>query len=219
MIVERFSPYAELACKLLPMNSDEGDGSHDVSHIERVWANAKRIQAEEGGDPELVAAAVLLHDCFHVPKNSPLRSSASKLAAEKAGKALEALSWEQPRIQIVTGAILTHSFSAGLTPTSLEGRILQDADRLDAIGFNGIARCFYSAGRMGSRLYDGADPLGAKRALDDRSFALDHFPLKLLKLAEGFQTAAGRRLAAERSCVLHNFYDGMVQEIGDEPAR
>jgi len=213
MSADRFSPFVELASRLLPLNSDEGDGSHDVSHLERVWANAKRIQAEDGGDLESIAAAVFLHDCFHVPKNSPLRSGASRLAAEKAGKALEALSWEQSRIEIVKSAILTHSFSAGLAPTSLEGRILQDADRLDAIGFTGIARCFYTAGRMGSSLYDHADPAGARRALDDRAFALDHFPLKLLKLAGEFQTAAGRRLAAERAHVLRSFHDGMLQEI------
>jgi len=213
MNADRFSPYVDLGAKLMLLNSDEGDGSHDISHIERVWANAKRIHAEEGGDLELIVAAVLLHDCFHVPKNSPLRSHASQLAAEKAGKALEYLSWEPQRIEVVTGAILTHSFSAARVPTSLEGRILQDADRLDAIGFTGIARCFYTAGRMGSSLYDRADPLGATRALDDRAFALDHFPAKLFKLVDGFQTAAGRRLAAERVRVLRSFYDGMLEEV------
>jgi uncharacterized protein len=213
MNADRFSPYAELARKLLPMNSHRGDGSHDVSHIERVWANAKLIQAEERGDLELIAASVLLHDCFYVPKDSPLRSSASKLAADEARKTLESLSWEKARIEIVAGAILSHSFSAGLTPTSIEGRILQDADRLDAIGYTGIARCFYTAGQMTSQLYDRSDPRGAGRPLNDRSFALDHFPLKLLRLAGGFQTSTGRRLAAERARVLHGFYEGMLQEI------
>lgn len=196
------------------MNSDQADGSHDVSHIERVWANAKRIHAAEGGDPELVAASVLLHDCFRIPKDSPLRSSASKLSSEKARKTLESLGWEKDRIEIVANAILSHSFSAGISPTSLEGRVLQDADRLDAIGYAGIARCFYTAGRMSSRLYDPDDPRGASRKLNDRAFALDHFPLKLLRLADGFQTAAGRRLALERARVLQAFYDGMLLEIG-----
>ncbi|HEX4003568.1 MAG TPA: HD domain-containing protein [Candidatus Acidoferrales bacterium] len=213
MKADRFSPYAELARQLLPMNSHHGDGSHDVSHIERVWVNAKLIQAEEGGDLELIAASVLLHDCLYVPKSSPLRSSASKLAAEEARKILESLLWEKLRVEIVAGAILSHSFSAGLAPTSIEGRILQDADRLDAIGYAGIARCFYTAGLMSSRLYDPDDPRGTDRPLNDRAFALDHFPLKLLRLADGFQTVTGRRLASERARVLRGFYDGMLQEI------
>lgn len=215
MNADRFLPYAELAAALLPLNSDEGDGSHDISHVERVWENARRIQAEEGGDLEAIAAAVLLHDCVHVPKNSPLRSGASRLSAERAARALETLSWPRARIDVVAGAILTHSFSAGLAPTSLEGQILQDADRLDAIGFTGIARCFYTAGRMGSQLYERADPRGATRELDDAAFALDHFALKLFKLADGFRTAAGRRLASERALVLRSFYEGMLLEIAE----
>jgi uncharacterized protein len=213
MNADRFSPYEHLAQQLLPMNSHPGDGSHDISHIERVWTSAKLIQAEEGGDLELVAASVFLHDLVHVPKSSPLRSSASKLAAEEAQKTLESLSWGKTRVKIVAGAILSHSFSAGIAPTSIEGRILQDADRLDAIGCTGIARCFYTAGQMASQLYDRSDPRGVSRPLDDRSFALDHFPLKLLRLADGFQTGAGRRLAAERARVLRGFYEGMLQEI------
>ncbi len=96
---------------------------------------------------------------------------------------------------------------------SIEGRILQDADRLDAIGFVGIARCFYTAGRMSSRLYEPTDPKGKGRALDDAAFALDHFPQKLLKLAEGFRTETGQKLARERHDACLQFYLGMLREI------
>jgi uncharacterized protein len=217
MDVIQFAPYDELASTILRSYRAEGDGAHDISHLERVWRNVKAIQAVEGGDLEILAAAVLLHDCVQIPKNSPLRGNASKLAAAEARSRLGSLQWEESRIQIVAGAIESHSFSAGIAPSSLEGRILQDADRLDAIGHIGIARCFYTAGFMASGLYDLSDPKGKSRPLDDRRFALDHFPMKLLRLADGFQTSCGQRLARERQQALQDFYDGILAEIGSLP--
>lgn len=213
MYLNQFAPYDELARKLLPVNQTAEDGAHDISHLERVWRNAIAIQGAEGGDLELIAASVLLHDCVQVPKNSPLREMASRLAATEARTLLRALSWEADRVQTVAEAIESHSYSAGITPKTLEGRILQDADRLDAIGLTGIARCFYTAGRMGSALYDSRDPRGATRPLDDLRFALDHFPKKLLTLVDGFNTAAGQRLAYDRQRTLQDFYLGMLAEV------
>ena len=109
--------------------------------------NALRIHGSEGGDLRIIAAAVLLHDCVSVEKNSPDRAHASRLAAEKAFEVLDTLGWRTMEISAVGHAILTHSFSANIPPESLEAKILQDADRLDAIGMIGAARCFYIAGR------------------------------------------------------------------------
>ena len=209
----QFAPFAELARKLLPVDQTAEDGAHDISHLERVWRNAKAIQEAEGGDLELIAASVLLHDCVQVPKNSPLREIASRLAAEEARTRLAALNWKTDCIRQVADAIESHSYSAGITPKTLEGRILQDADRLDAIGLTGIARCFYTAGRMGSALYDARDPRGESRPLDDLRFALDHFPKKLLTLVDGFHTSAGQQLAQTRQRALQDFYDGMLAEV------
>jgi uncharacterized protein len=213
MNVSRFGPFSELASYLLSRLDQSGDGAHDNAHLERVWHNTRQIQAEEGGDLELLVAAVLLHDCVHVSKNSPDRSRASRLAAEKGRLILQSLNWTRVRIETVAGAIESHSYSAGIEPTSLEGRILQDADRLDAIGFTGIARCFYTAGRMGSQLYEPLDPRGTNRELNDALFALDHFPKKLLRLAENFKTRAGQRLAKQRHEALAQFYAGMLAEV------
>lgn len=214
MCFPRFAPYEDLARTLLPVNEDSGDGSHDTSHLIRVWNNAKTIHAQEGGDLELIAAAVLLHDCVQVPKDSPLRMTASGLAARKARAVLaDLLEWDGARAEIVAEAIASHSFSAGLPPTSQEGRILQDADRLDAIGLIGIARCFYTAGRLNTLLYDASGPRGERRELRDDRFALDHFPRKLLRLAGAFHTPTGQRLARERQGALERFYQGFLEEI------
>jgi uncharacterized protein len=213
MSLEMFRPFDWLAVKLLDISRGNEDGAHDLAHIVRVWSNAKLIHREEGGDVEALAAAVLLHDCVQVAKDSPLRSKASLLAANEARVRLEALGWEPSRIDTVAYAIESHSFSAGVAPTSIEGCILQDADRLDAIGFCGIARCFYTAGRMGSRLYDLADPGAKARPLDDARNALDHFPKKLLTLEGSFKTRKGQELAKERHRRLDEFYRAMLAEV------
>jgi uncharacterized protein len=214
MLVEAFAPFQDLAAKLLSSLDESTDGSHDLSHLKRVWQNAQLLAGEEGANLHLLAAAVLLHDCVQVEKGSPLRDQASRLSAERAGEALRKLGWATRDIAIVTDAVLSHSYSAGLVPTTVEGKILQDADRLDAIGLAGVARCFYTAGRLGSSLYHPADPVGKDRALDDRSYALDHFPKKLLTLATGFKTMAGARMARERHAHLEEFYSAFILELG-----
>lgn len=210
-----FSPLAELAAELLPHALEPSeDGAHDLSHLQRVWHNARTLQTEEGGDLEVLLAAVLLHDCVAVEKNSPLRSQASRLAAEKASKVLASLNWPEEKVSAVTHAIEAHSFSANITPTTLEARLMQDADRLDSLGMLGVARTFYTAGRMGSALYDPRDPEARARDYDDKRFCLDHFQTKLLHLADGFQTAAGQRLAQLRHQRLKGFMEQFKEEIG-----
>jgi uncharacterized protein len=210
---QSFAPYEALAVDLLPHAADTTDGSHDLAHILRVFRNAMRIHATEGGDGEMLAAAVLLHDCVAVEKNSPLRSQASRLAAEKASAILRHLDWPEVKVMAVAHAILTHSFSANIPPESLEAKILQDADRLDAIGMVGAARCFYVAGRLSSELYDPADPRAENREIDDKRYSIDHFPAKLFKLADGFQSVTGAKLARERHDRLEQFYDLFLEEI------
>ncbi|MBN8890424.1 MAG: phosphohydrolase [Rhodospirillales bacterium 70-18] len=214
MSAAAFAPHEALAADLLGEVEDGGDGSHDVAHLQRVWRNARMIAAEEGGDGEVLAAAVLLHDCVHVEKSSPLRAQASRLAAARARDILAARGWDAARVEAVAHAIAAHSFSAAIMPDTLEARVLQDADRLDAIGCIGVARCFYTAGRMGSALYDPDDPRAERRALDDARYAVDHFRAKLLRLEGGFQTAAGARLAAERTRRIAAFLADFEEEAG-----
>lgn len=209
-----FFPFGALAARLLPLVDGGSDGSHDTSHLARVWANARLILAEEGGDAELLVAAVLLHDCVSVEKSSPLRPQASRLAAERAREVLAGLGWDAARVAAAAHAVAAHSFSAGIAPETLEARILQDADRLEAIGAIGVARCFYTAGRMGSLLYDTEDPRAERRALDDRNYAIDHFRAKLLTLEGGFQTTTGARLAKERTRVVADFLAAFEREVG-----
>ncbi|MCL9801405.1 HD domain-containing protein [Pseudomonas sp. AKS31] len=215
MNLESFTPLEALASALLPHALEPSDdGAHDLAHLQRVWHNVRTLHAEEGGDLQVLLAAVLLHDCVAVEKNSPLRAQASRLAAEKASAVLATLGWPDEKISAAFHAIEAHSFSANMTPRTLEAKIVQDADRLDSLGMLGVARTFYVAGRMGSALYDPQDPEAKQRDYDDTRFCLDHFQTKLLHLADGFQTAAGQRLAQVRHQRLKGFMEQFKEEIG-----
>lgn len=207
-------PHPELARALLPHAFDARDGAHDEAHLLRVWRNVATISAGEGGDTDILIAATILHDCVWVDKASPERSSASRLAAARAETILAALDWPDDRRARVRHCIEAHSFSGGIAPVSLEAKILRDADRLDAIGWIGIARCFYVAGLRRAALYDIDDPAASHRPPDDVAYALDHFRTKLLYLGDDFCTAVGRALAAQRSADLDRFHQGLLAEIG-----
>ncbi|MEM8730102.1 MAG: HD domain-containing protein, partial [Pseudomonadota bacterium] len=189
------------------------DGSHDIGHLRRVCRTALNIAAEEGGDPEILVAAAYLHDLVNLPKDHPDRALASTRSAQAARAHLIALGFTLAQQDAIAHAIAAHSFSAGITPETLEARILQDADRLDALGAIGVARCFYVAGQMRSALFDAEDPQALHRAPDDTRFALDHFETKLYPVAEALLTPAARRIAATRVTRMRGYVDALLSEI------
>jgi uncharacterized protein len=214
----KFQPYENLAKALLAaLDGRSADGAHDDAHIGRVWRNVcaiiKGLGPDEAPDKELLAAAVILHDCVAIPKNDPRRKMASRLAADRAREVMTPFRWPPDRLDALRHAIEAHSFTARIMPASLEAKILQDADRLDAIGAIGVARCFYVAGSMGALLYDPADPEARRRPLDDVRFAVDHFHTKLLKLEGGFQTGPGKSIARERTEWMSGFLNALHDEI------
>ncbi|TWI69580.1 uncharacterized protein IP91_00650 [Pseudoduganella lurida] len=189
------------------------DGAHDTNHLHRVWRNASELLRDyPEANTLVVLAACYLHDLVNLPKNHPERHLASRQAARQAMRELAAAGFPEALLPAVGHAIETHSFSAGLTPRTIEAQIVQDADRLDALGAVGLARMFYTAGRMGTGLAHGADPAGTLRDLDDKAFALDHIAVKLATLPGTMQTAAGRRLGEQRLEALHRFRDMFVAE-------
>jgi len=194
---------------------DGEDGSHDIHHARRVKLNAEEIAKREGaGDMRQLVAAAYLHDLVNVPKDSPQRDQASRLSAEAARPILLELGFEEDEIGEIQHAITAHSFSANVPPETLEAKILQDADRLEALGALGIARTFYIAGKLSSQLFDGEDPFAEHRELDDARFAVDHFQTKLLGLADTMQTESGREVAKERRAFIVRFMEELGGEIG-----
>ena len=190
------------------------DGAHDLGHLARVWANARTIAVNEGGDLTVLLAAAYFHDFVNLPKSTPNRAQASRLSAAAARPILLAEGLSPAQTDAAAHAIEAHSFSAGIAPLTLEAKILQDADRLEALGAIGIARCFAVTGQLGGALFDQADPMALNRPLDDRTFALDHFEVKLLRLPERMQTATGRAMADERAEWMMSFRTRLLFEAG-----
>jgi uncharacterized protein len=153
-----------------------------------------------------------LHDLVNLPKDDPERAQASRRAARLARGELARLGFPAERLDGVAHAIEAHSFSAAIAPTTIEAKIVQDADRLDALGAVGLARMFYVAGRMGRALAHPADPLALERGLDDRAWTLDHIMVKLAQLPGMMQLAAGRALADARLARLLAFRDEFAAE-------
>jgi uncharacterized protein len=189
------------------------DGAHDTNHLERVWRNAQELlPSHPEADALVVMAACYLHDLVNLPKNDPERNQASRRSAQLARHQLAWMGFPAERLDAVAHAIETHSFSAAIVPETIEAKIVQDADRLDALGAVGLARMFYTAGRMGASLAHGDDPLAERRALDDGAFSLDHIPVKLARLPGMMQTAAGRALGEKRVASLLAFREQFAGE-------
>jgi uncharacterized protein len=205
----------------LKENTDTKDGSHDLGHFQRVWKAAQYIDREEGGiaDPLILLTAAHFHDLVSLPKNSPERSAASRLSAEKTASLLTDVFTDFPRDKIegVRHAIHAHSFSAQVAPLTIEAKILQDADRMEALGAIGLARVFYTAGQLSQRLFDAEDPLALKREPDDRKYSLDHFQLKLFRLPALMNTATGRKMAEGKVEYLRAYLRIIAGEIVGRP--
>lgn len=191
------------------------DPAHDFQHILRVYKNAEIIGRSEGSDMEVLLPAVLLHDIVVYPKGSAKSSRSSDESADLAKNILENYGYSQDRISKICYCIRTHSYSKKVVPTSLEGRILQDADRLDALGAIGIARTFSVAGSENRTFYNADDPFcrSKNRRLDDKQWTLDHFQTKLLKLEEIMHTETAKKIARERTRFMILFIRQLQKEI------
>ena len=193
--------------------------AHDQHHVLRVYRWAIRLAPEAGVDGDLAGAAALVHDLDAIPKDSPERSQGGERSARLAVTPLAAAGYASDEIAAIVEAVRTSSWSRGLAPTSALGALLQDADRLDAIGALGIARVFACAQRMSTperpgRFYDPADPLAeTARAPDDRRQAVDHFAAKLLTLAAGMHLPSARTEGAHRHAAMLAYLAALRREL------
>ena len=186
-IIQQAIAYAE------QMFAGNADG-HDAQHTLRVYQNAQRIlETNPAADHFVTLLAALLHDVddhklFHTEHN------------ENARAFLRRYRLPEETVSQICDAVNAVSFSMnkGKTPGALEGKIVQDADRLDALGAIGIARTFAFGGRAG-------------RSLDD---SIQHFHDKLLLLKDQMHTDAAKQIAARRHSFLTAFLEEYQQETG-----
>ena len=193
--------------------------AHDAEHILRVTRWAMYLASRNGIDAELAVATGLVHDLVQVPKESPNRSKGGELSAIAGREPLEIAGFLAEEIAEIVEAVRTSSWSRGLEAKTKLAEVLQDADRLDAIGAVGIARNFACAQEMAQRsgrgrFYDPEDPFAqSDRELDDARNALDHWRAKLQHLAAGMHTLEAQKEAQQRHDFLLRFESELAREL------
>jgi uncharacterized protein len=205
-LLQRLHRQAELRAR-------NDDPAHDFGHVLRTVANGKQIAGAEGADGDIVHLAALLHEWVSFPKGHPDSPRSGEVCAEQVAKLLDDEGVDGRLAERVCGSIRVHAFSAGLEARSLEAKVLQDADRLDAIGAIGVARCFATCARMGRPLYHPGDPFCERREPDDKSWGLDHFYRKLLRIPETLHTPTARTLGRSRALFLQAYLAQLRQEV------
>ena len=193
----------------------EGESSgHDWWHILRVWKMAKVIQKKEGGDLFVVELGALLHDIADWKFNDD-----EKAGSKTIKKLLEDLKVDQATIEHVGDIIDNISFKGAEEKNkikTLEGKIVQDADRIDALGAIGIARVFAFGGKMGRKIYDpSAKPRLYKSSKEYKireTSDINHFYEKLLLLKDRLNTKTAKKIAEKRHKFLENYLTQFFKE-------
>jgi len=193
----------------------DAEGGHDWFHIERVWKNAMLIAKEEDCDMELVQLAALLHDIA----DSKFHGGDEKIGPKTAANWLLSQNYPQDRIDRIASIIRAISYKGGANEHedhSIEFHIVQDADRLDAIGAIGIARTFNYGGFKNRAIYDPsiAPNLNMTKEEYKKSTAptINHFYEKLLLLKDLMNTVSGKRIAEQR----HQYMEGFLNQFYNE---
>jgi uncharacterized protein len=170
-------------------------GAHAFNHVKRVYALSIKIGKEMGANLKILGAAALLHDVGR-PKERETGVSHSILSGEISHEILLKVRYDAEEIKSVVDAIRTHRYSEGLEPNSLEGKILSDVDKLDAIGAIGVYRAIAQAETSGSGI---------------KGF-LKHADEKLLRLKDLMYTEEARVVAEERHKTLESFVMQLREE-------
>ncbi|MFW1471652.1 HD domain-containing protein [Vibrio parahaemolyticus] len=189
------------------------DAAHDIEHVKRVVKTAKQLCDEENADIAIVLPAAYLHDCFTYPKDHPNREQSSAIAAKKAIAYLESIQYPQHYHDAIAHAIEAHSFSANIRPNTLEAQIVQDADRLDALGAIGVTRCIQVSTHFNAQLYNDDDMFAKERELNDKQFTVDHFQTKLFKIVDTMNTESAKLEANKRKAFMQTYLKQLYDEV------
>ncbi|MEM3585961.1 MAG: HD domain-containing protein [Candidatus Jordarchaeaceae archaeon] len=176
-----------------------GEGGHDYEHTLRVYSLCVKLAELEGADVEILKAASLLHDIAR-PLEKTESISHSVIGAEIARDILKQTGFPETKIEKVCKVIRTHRFSEGEEAQEIEEKILQDSDRLDAMGAIGIARAFMFGGKNGRSLKE----------------TLEHFHYKLLRLREKMYTSSAYNISIRRHEFMEKFLERLQKEMEGE---
>lgn len=190
------------------------DPSHDLDHALRVLYLAEYIGKKEGGDRDIIVPSALFHDIICYPKNHRQSIKSTKKSATLVKKILAGIDgFPDKKIKAVKYVINSCSFTKGINPITLEAKIIQDADRLEATGAVAIMRTFSSTGSMNRKFYNQNDPFCENRKPDDMKYAIDLFYTRLLKVHKLMHTATAKRIAKLRTNFLKDFLKELKIEL------
>lgn len=191
--------------------------SHDMAHIERVEALCLELQKEEGGDSLVLRLAALLHDVGVIREHEEGGDHAL-YSAEIASEFLAREGLSRDLIERVLYCIRAHRFSGGHVPESIEARILQDADRLDALGAIGIFRAVLSMGALRMLKHtNGIDKGESKKTVymaDPVDGFNEYMQYKPFRIPGKLNTGAAKKIAEERLEVMRSFQEALNREFG-----
>lgn len=193
----------------------DAEAGHDWWHIQRVWNNAKALAQTEDVDMVVVELAALLHDIA----DSKFHNGDEEIGPQKAGAFLRSLNVDDAIVLHVQAIIRNMSFKASLGEVSFhspELAVVQDADRLDAIGAIGIARAFTYGGFKNRELYNPDQKPNLQMTKEEykssQSPTINHFYEKLLLLKDKMNTETGKRIAQERHRVMEDYLEQFYAE-------
>lgn len=181
------------------------EAGHDIEHIMRVYRNAKLIAKDEECNLFIVELAALLHDIA----DHKFHGGDTEVGAQKTGEWLSSINVEPSTIEAVQNIVRHISFKSGRANliSTIEGRVVQDADRLDAMGAIGVARAFSYGGDKRRPLYSD----------NDSQNTINHFYEKLLLLKDLMNTEAGKKIAEPRHEFLESYLEQFLLEWNGEP--
>lgn len=200
----------EIAQSLLVSDST----GHDWQHVERVYNLCIRLGEAEGAKLDVLGVAAILHDVGLKDEFETGRDHANA-GAESARSLLLELGVRSEFAESVCYAIGMHRFGGGVAAETLEARVLQDADRLDALGAIGIARAFAYGGARGAPIYDPGEVPEAYDPFKIRS-TITHFYEKLLKVKDSMNTESARKIAEGRHAFMLEFLERFRSEMAGE---
>lgn len=191
----------------------EENGGHNFDHINRVYRNSIKISQDENVDLDIVKTAALLHDIARLKEFKDKEICHAEEGAKMSKEILKEMDFPEEKINKVSYSIKVHRYSKGIEPETKEAAILQDADRLDALGAIIIGRVFEFGGKNERPSYNPNEDPEKKYVSNGGHSSITHFHRKILKITpEKFHTKKAKEMAKERYDFVKKFIDRYKKE-------
>jgi len=188
--------------------------SHDWEHTERVIRLSQHIGQTEKADMVVLEVAAYLHD---IGRNAQDKSNGKICHAEQGAQIAESIVKQLPlseqQQQNIVHCVRSHRFRDEQQPSTIEAKVLFDADKLDAIGAVGVARAYLFAGELGAMLHNTNNDISQTQSYSQEDTGYREYKVKLCKIKDRMLTATGRQMATDRHQFMELFFDRFVAEV------